>query len=251
MGRFASETCTDPIAWEPPKQFKGCLLLVQVTSNHISAAVAKALRQNQFQSHIRDISKSAYETIFQPQCENLSKSSALVWCLLIGLEGLGSPDLTYLLVKQNSSSKVVDKDMEPWVEGSVICGVLSWIARTSLASVLFSGPDYTRPVPHWTLQQEKRADPLTVRKDGPTPHRGPRRTDLDGMDIVELIRPLNYGGNERLWIHFGLRKIQFDPGGPPEKSLMTEDDPDNPTPLSNSVAAFSKFYIQNRFKVTG
>ena len=33
-------------------------------------------------------------------------------------------------------------------------------------------------------------------------------------------------GNERLWIHFELRKIRFDQGRPPEKSLVGTDGPD-------------------------
>ena len=33
-------------------------------------------------------------------------------------------------------------------------------------------------------------------------------------------------GNERLWIHFELRKIRFDQGRPPEKSLTGTDSPD-------------------------
>ena len=32
--------------------------------------------------------------------------------------------------------------------------------------------------------------------------------------------------NERLWIHSELRKISFDQGRPPEKSLIGIDDPD-------------------------
>ena len=42
--------------------------------------------------------------------------------------------------------------------------------------------------------------------------------------------------NERLWIYSELRKIRFDQGRPPEKSLV------------GKMAQMSEFYIQNRFK---
>ena len=35
--------------------------------------------------------------------------------------------------------------------------------------------------------------------------------------------------NERLWIYFGLRKIRYDRGKPPEKSPLVIDGPDDST----------------------
>ena len=54
-------------------------------------------------------------------------------------------------------------------------------------------------------------------------------------------------GNERLWIHPGLRKIKFDQGMPPEISPMGMDGPDYPMFQSTSIAAAYEFCIQNNF----
>ena len=58
-------------------------------------------------------------------------------------------------------------------------------------------------------------------------------------------------GNERLWIHSGLRKIRFDQGRSPEASPIGADDPDNPTFQRTSVEVSSEFCIQNSFKIAG
>ena len=55
-------------------------------------------------------------------------------------------------------------------------------------------------------------------------------------------------GNERLWVHSGLRKIKFDQERPPEKSPMGTDVPDDPIFQRTSGGVSYEFYIQNSLK---